>query len=203
MKALNFFLYILFLLLAIGIGLYPLLYFLVDFNGGLLNTKSDELLANSIWYTCFYLHIFFGGLALLSGCTQFSERLRSARIKLHRRLGQIYVISVFLSGTSGLYIAGFATGGWVSILGFSSLAIAWLITTYLAYSSIRKKAIEVHRRWMIRSYALSFAAVTLRLWLPILIGGFGLDFFTAYPLVAWLCWVPNWMLVELFLLKGS
>ncbi|GAB4428835.1 MAG: hypothetical protein OHK0039_47410 [Bacteroidia bacterium] len=40
------------------------------------------------------------------------------------------------------------------------------------------------------SYAACFAAVTLRLWLPILTALLG-DFLPAYRIVAWLCWVPN------------
>jgi hypothetical protein len=48
---------------------------------------------------------------------------------------------------------------------------------------------------MIRSYALCLAAVTLRLWLPVGLAQ-GVRFEVMYPLVAWLCWVPNLMLAE-------
>jgi hypothetical protein len=43
---------------------------------------------------------------------------------------------------------------------------------------------------MIYSYAACLAAVTLRLWLPVLSMTFQ-HFVTAYTIVAWLCWVPN------------
>jgi hypothetical protein len=49
---------------------------------------------------------------------------------------------------------------------------------------------------MIYSYAACFAAVTLRIWLPLLISITG-DFFIAYPIVAWLCWVPNLIVANL------
>lgn len=61
----------------------------------------------------------------------------------------------------------------------------------MAYLTIRKKEINNHQKWMIRSYALTFAAVTLRIWLPLFQYGFGMDFLTAYMIIAWLCWVPN------------
>lgn len=44
---------------------------------------------------------------------------------------------------------------------------------------------------MVYSFSACCAAVTLRLWLPLLLGGLRLDFDFAYPIVAWLCWVPN------------
>ena len=193
---------IIFIILAVSIGLYPLLYFLVDMNQGLLTSKSDELLADSLWNTMFYAHIGFGGIAMLTGFSQFFQGIRAKHMRIHRRLGKIYCIVVMLSGIAGLYIAFYATGGKVSMLGFGSLAILWLWTTVRAYLAVINGKIDAHRRWMIRSYALCFAAVTLRLWLPLLTGAFGIDFMIAYPIIAWLCWVPNIIVAEL-IIKNS
>jgi fatty acid desaturase len=60
----------------------------------------------------------------------------------------------------------------------------------MAFVNIKNKKIEKHQKMMIYSYAACFAAVTLRIWLPLLIIVFG-SFITAYTIVAWLCWVPN------------
>ena len=43
---------------------------------------------------------------------------------------------------------------------------------------------------MIHNFALTFAAVTLRIYVPAAIVA-GVAFATAYPVIAWLCWVPN------------
>ena len=48
---------------------------------------------------------------------------------------------------------------------------------------------------MIRNFALSLAAVTLRLYLPASAVA-GVPFEDFYPAVAWLCWVPNLILAE-------
>jgi len=106
-----------------------------------------------------------------------------------------------LSGTAGLGIALFATGGIIPTLGFGGLAILWLYTTVNAYTNVRQKNINAHQRWMIRSYALCFAAVTLRIYLPIFIGAFGMDFIPAYRIIAWLCWVPNILVAEFLIIK--
>lgn len=178
---------------AVGVSLYPFLYGYLAYVGveeALRARKTVELLANVVWNTGFYTHISFGGLALLVGWVQFSKRFRNANLKRHRRIGKIYIVSVLISGLSGLYIAFYATGGIVAQLGFGSLAITWLYTTYMAYRSIKKGDIQKHEVFMIYSYAACFAAVTLRLWLPMLTLVFE-GFIPAYRIVAWLCWVPN------------
>lgn len=99
--------WILFIALAILIGLYPVIYFIQDRNFGLLSSKSTELLDNSIWNTGFYTHIILGGVALLTGWTQFGEKFRNRNLSLHRRIGKVYVIAVLLSSSAGIYIACF------------------------------------------------------------------------------------------------
>jgi hypothetical protein len=94
------------------------------------------------------------------------------------------------SGLASLYIAYFATGGLIPSLGFTCLGLIWLYTTIKAYVAIRNRKIQQHQMFMIFSYAACFAAVTLRIWLPLLSSLFG-EFLIAYKIVAWLCWVPN------------
>lgn len=178
---------------AIGVSLYPLLYGYLAYVGvdeALRARKTTELLANVIWNTGFYTHISFGGLALLVGWVQFSKRFRDVNLKRHRLIGKIYMVAVLIGGLAGFYIAFYATGGIVAQLGFGSLAIVWLYTTYMAYQTIKNGDIQKHKIFMTYSYATCFAAVTLRLWLPLLTLAFG-DFIPAYRMVAWLCWVPN------------
>ncbi|MGB5822111.1 MAG: DUF2306 domain-containing protein [Saonia sp.] len=186
----NQFAWIVFVVLAVAIGLYPLTYFFADREFGLLASKSEELLSNTLWNVGFYGHILFGGLALLIGWVQFSKKLRNANLGRHRTIGKVYIISAIISGICGIYIGIYATGGIVSSLGFISLGIVWLYTTLKAYFAIRKGDVQLHQGFMIYSYAACFAAVTLRIWLPLLGYVFG-DFVTAYRIVAWLCWVPN------------
>ena len=55
---------------------------------------------------------------------------------------------------------------------------------------------------MVRSFAMTFSAVTPRLYMP-LAGVMGFDLISAYPTIAWLCWVPNASLAELYVGKGG
>lgn len=183
-------LWILLVALAIVIGLYPSIYFLVDRKFGLLSSKPNELLANTFWNIGFYTHIILGGIALLIGWTQFSSKIRIRKLTLHKQIGKIYLISVIISSITGVYIGFYATGGLISSLGFIFLGVVWFYTTLQAYLHIKNKEVEQHQKMMIYSYATCFAAVTLRIWLPLLTFIYG-DFVKAYVIVAWLCWIPN------------
>jgi uncharacterized membrane protein len=185
---------------SIAVGLYPLLYLLIDMSGGLLASKGS-LLESRLWNIAFYQHILLGMISMLTGWSQFSQRLRNKNINLHRALGKIYVIAVLLSGSAGFYLALFATGGLPANLGFSLLAIGWLFSTVKAYLVIRNGQADSHQRWMIRSYAFCWAAVTLRIWLPLFQIFTNLEFITAYQIISWLCWVPNLLIAEFIISK--
>lgn len=144
------------------------------------------------------IHVTGGVLALFLGPWQFWRGLRNRHLSLHRWLGRIYLLAILVGGSAGIYLAAIAFGGLPSQLGFSSLDVLWIATASLAYLRVRQGDLEAHREWMIRNYALTFAAVTLRLWIPLLLST-GLSFDVAYPIIAWLCWVPNLLAVELYL----
>lgn len=149
-----------------------------------------------------YPHAFFGMIALAIGPFQFLRSLLRRRRVLHRTLGKIYVLTGLLTGAFGLYMAFYSFGGWITHLGFGCMAAAMLFTTATAYRKIRAGEIAAHRAWMIRSYALLFSAVTLRIWLPILVGAYEGAFLPAYQWVSWLSWVPNLLWAEWYVRRS-
>ena len=72
----------------------------------------------------------------------------------------------------------------------------------LAWHLARARRFDEHRRWMIRSFALTFAAVTLRLQIPVS-QILGYDFMESYRIIAWSAWVPNLILAEMYLRRGN
>ena len=141
-------------------------------------------------------HIVGAMVATIIGPFQFLPQIITNRyLKLHRWLGRTYLMGVLVGGLAGLYMAFLAYGGLPARLGFGLLAILWLLSGLVAYRHIRNKEIQSHRQWMVRNYALTFAAVTLRLWL-IVFQVVGVEFLEAYITVAWLCWVPNLIMAE-------
>lgn len=145
----------------------------------------------------FFTHVTLGPLALAVMPFQFSHRLRRNRPGVHRWLGRVYGVAILVSGLAGLAMALGTQAGTFAGIGFGLLAIAWLGTTGIAISHAMAGRIADHQRWIVRSAALTFAAVTLRIELPILAMTLGME--TGYPYVAWLCWVPNLLVAEWWL----
>jgi hypothetical protein len=144
-----------------------------------------------------YAHIVGSSLALAIGPLQFWTRLRTTKRSVHRWFGRLYLgVGVLIGGTAGLLMAFHAWGGLIARLGFACLAVTWLYTGLRAWLAARARDFARHRTWMIRNFSLTFAAVTLRLYLPIA-GAAEIGFDVAYPAIAWLCWVPNLAVAEL------
>jgi hypothetical protein len=162
--------------------------------------KKQEVVFNVFWRTSFYIHITGGMLALLVGPFQFIKKLRNKWINWHRASGKLYLGAIlFLAGPSGLFMAFYAEGGNIAVVGFCIMAFLWMYTTYMAYETIRKKNVIAHRAWMIRSFALTFAAVTLRLYVPISSAVFHLPGFYVEASSAWVSWVPNLVVAEILI----
>ena len=145
-----------------------------------------------------YAHFAGGMWALAVGPWQFHQRLRDRALSWHRWLGRSYVLAVGLGGLGALSLAPFAQTGVVASIGFGALGGLWLWFTAAAFRQIRRGNREAHRQWMVRSFALTLAAVTLRVYLPFSFAA-QVPFEAAYPTIAWLCWVPNLIVAEWYL----
>lgn len=148
------------------------------------------------------LHALGGGIALLAGPLQLLPPFRERHWKYHRRMGWVYCCAVLLGALAGLRLAWHAQTGRIASAGFFSLAVVWLTSTAVALSLILRGNSARHRRWMIRSYCLTAAAITLRIYLP-LSAVLGFDFSVAYPAIAWLCWIPNLIFAEFYLRRAA
>lgn len=147
------------------------------------------------------LHAFCGAIALLAGPLQLLP-FRERHWTFHRRMGWVYCCAVFLGSLVALPLALHAQTGQVASAGFFLLAVSWFTCTAIALSFILRGNMTRHRRWMIRSYSLTAAAITLRIYLPLsFLPHF--SYAVAYPTIAWLCWVPNLIVAEIYLRRAS
>jgi len=172
--------------LCLGVAAYALRYFL---------GRSDSThFARYIFPL--RLHIAGGIGALLLGPSQFVKRIRTRNLNLHRWLGRFYLLSVALGATAGFAMAAVSLEGLPTHFGFGVLAVLWFGTGMQAYRMALAGRIANHREWMIRNFALTLAAVTLRIYLPLMLGVLHWSFRDSYIAVSWLCWVPNLLLAE-------
>lgn len=180
---------------SVGVAGYAL-YFVP--TGG---SPAPQILENLYAKPWLMTHAGFAGLALLVGPFQFLPAIRRRR-DIHRLLGRTYAISCVLGGAAGLALSFGSTSGPIAGVGFGLLAVVWLYSTIEAWRMARMRRFDEHRAWMIRSFALTFAAVTLRLYMPTS-AILGLDPLAAYRAIAWLAWVPNLAVAEIYIRSGT
>ncbi len=148
------------------------------------------------------VHAASAATALLLGPVQFLPAVRRRWPRVHRWTGRTYVVGCLAGGASALVLAAGISSGMIAGAGFGALGVVWMYVTGRGWRTARARRWPEHRRWMVRSFAMTFAAVTLRIYMP-LAGVLGFDLMRAYPAIAWLCWVPNAILAELYLRKGG
>jgi len=180
-----------------GVAVYAVLFVAI-------RDLSDEFiqLHGTEYDAAFFLltHIICGAIALSIGPFQFSQKLRQQHKKWHRRFGYIYLCSICIGTISSFIAAQQALTGSIAQLGFSALALAWGYTTTMAFLAIRRGDFLRHENWMKRSYALTLAAVSLRIMLGATVA-MQLPFAMVYPVIAWACWVPNLIIAERYWVK--
>jgi len=149
------------------------------------------------WRIAFFVHVFSSMLALLAGFTQFSKWLLKHKPKLHRAIGYSYVINVLMiTGPAGLLMSFYANGGISSRIAFVLLSVLWIGFTAIALYKALKKYFKAHRIFMIRSYALTLSAITLRVWKVLLANYTDIAPMDRYRIIAWLGWTLNLLLAE-------
>jgi uncharacterized membrane protein len=199
-KAGKFVLWMLFGFFALLMGMFPFICYIYKVPFGVESLKSQEVLTNIVWKVNFHIHIVFGAISLLIGWLQFIPKLREKKMTLHRNIGKVYIVMVIISALSGYPICMHASGGLSAFTALMSILTLWLVVTILAYYYAIKKRIDLHKKWMLYSYACTFASVTLRIWLPSLTIYLG-EFDKAYDIATWMAIIPNLLVVRLFFNK--
>ncbi|MCI1189180.1 DUF2306 domain-containing protein [Hymenobacter sp. DH14] len=168
-----------------------------------LTTKSDETNDNPVFRAGFYVHITTSLLVLVAGLLQFLPVLARRGPGLHRQLGKCYVVGILaLAAPSGLVLARFANGGLAAQVGFTLQCLVWWLCTWRAYRAARQRQWSLHVDWMLRSFAVTLAALALRGESYVMYYVFETKPIETYLTVTWLSWVGNLVLVEILLEVG-
>lgn len=185
-------------MLGATLALNSLRYLNFDPEYGFLRIKSAAV-ASGKYLHFYYLHVLFGGLILMAGFIQVSKWFRNKWLSIHRKVGYFYVLGVlFFAAPGGLAMSFFVDRGPMVMLSFLLQASLWFFFTLIAFLKIRKIDIIAHELWMWRSFSLTLAAVTLRVYIFFSSYYFDLSRPMAYAIIAWMSWLPNLLIVEYF-----
>lgn len=194
--------------LILCIGTYLMLHMAIEYS----SFKTDihflrykqEYIHIPLWKTAFYIHVFSSVLALAAGLTQFSAHVLNNYRRLHRIVGWVYAVDILvINFPAAMIMAYYANGLLPSKIAFTILDCLWFWFTLKAVIAARKRDISQHKRFMIRSFALTFSAITLRSWKIILDNTFHPDPLTLYMIDAWIGFVPNLLLAEWLIWKAK
>src|SRR5688500_14705394 len=128
------------LLSALAIAVFaPLPYALnslADLAGNDQDLAANYVDRSVVVRSAFYLHIGFGGLALLLSPFQFATRLRARAPHVHRAVGRVVLGSIAIAGTAGIVLAPHSLAGWLGTFGFGLLAVLWLTFATVGFRAI-------------------------------------------------------------------
>lgn len=136
-----------------------------------------------------WMHLAGGALAMLLGALQFIARVRITWPRIHRWMGRVYLLAMLIgiTGASGLIATSPAPAA--IRIAFAATGITWVVTAVAGFVAIRRKRMDMHRRWMIRNYLVTLAPATFRLAL-LVPGVMALASpIVMIPLLLWLSWL--------------
>ncbi|MDI3322584.1 DUF2306 domain-containing protein [Pinibacter soli] len=170
---------------------------------GFLKQKRDYLHIK-VWRAAFYIHVFSSIFTLMSGFTQFSNYVLQYHKSFHKIIGRIYAFDIlFINFPAGMVMAYYANGHLPSKIAFTILDVLWFTFTLTALLAIQNGDINKHRNFMIRSYALTFSAITLRTWKIVFTHTIHIDPAHIYMIDAWMGFVPNLLFAEFLIWNRS
>jgi uncharacterized membrane protein len=159
------------------------------------------IVANAFAYPFLIIHVIAAVTALVVAPVQFVALVRRRWPAFHRFAGRLYLLPCAVGAPAGFVLALGTTLGPVAGSGFAVLALLSAGFTWLGWRSAVERRFEAHREWMLRSYAMTAAAITLRLMIPASAWA-GLDFVASYQVIAWLSWTTNLALAEFYIRRG-
>lgn len=192
-SSLIYFIYLLFLI--------TIQYIPINYEVAFLNIKQEEIKL-PYYKVAFFSHVYSSILIIILGLTQFSKTIRNQFSFIHRLNGKAYVfLTLVIASPTGLIMAYHANGGFIAQISFAILSVLWFVFTLKAFLFIKKGNFQKHKNFMIRSYALTLSAITLRLYKYAIVSIFELPPIDTYKIVSILGWVVNLAIAEMIIRK--
>ncbi len=156
----------------------------------------DTVILNSL---LFIFHVFLSTFPLVLGPWMFVAELRRDRPDIHRKFGYLYVIGCIFGAISVFPLAISNGVGFVAHLGFGTMSWLWFFTTYFAYTAAVNKQFVAHRRWMLRSYAMTYAFVHVNLTYKFILPYEDLTLSGIQAFQSMVSWLSGLLIVEIYM----
>ena len=187
-------------LTVVGLGLALAVYFVATYVPQYM-VLTEESYTPYFWPRVSWLfpHVLAGVVAITIGPLQLWARIRNGYRKFHRVAGRTYVAMVLLGSFAAIGLSLTASFSLAYRSGLFFLAFTWLGTTGMAFTAIRRRNFTQHREWMIRSYVVTFAFVTFRVFQDFMADAGIASADETRATLAWACWAVPLLITEMVL----
>lgn len=149
-----------------------------------------------VWLNVMYVHIIFACVATIAGAINFSTKVLNNHRRLHRVNGYLYVLSVAVVVLTSGYMAPYSTGGKLNSIAFNAMNLIFMGLTVAALVQIKRKQVDSHRKWMVRSYVFCFTNMFIHMFTFVFHNGLGFEYALSYTLGVYGAPVLNIALAE-------
>ncbi|MFD5244559.1 DUF2306 domain-containing protein [Amycolatopsis sp. NPDC058340] len=113
-------------------------------------------------------HVLFGSIAMVGALLQIWPWFRAKYPAVHRKIGRVYVFAgVLPAGLLALTVGALSPFGPATRVANTVAGVLWLGCTFAGWRAARQRRFADHRRWMIRSFALTMSIILSRLIGPV------------------------------------
>jgi uncharacterized membrane protein len=158
-------------------------------------------------YGLLVMHVATAVVALAVGVLQFVPSLQTPRRPVHRWVGRLYFACVIPGSIFALPVALMSLQGLAVSVPLSVLSVLWFITGVQGLRTALRRDFRMHRIWMIRSFALTAAGITGRLYVVIMLGiipdSYGATDHDISAAANWLSFVGNLLIAEWWIQRGN
>ncbi|MEU7897888.1 DUF2306 domain-containing protein [Nonomuraea sp. NPDC049152] len=164
------------------------------------------------YYAVLSVHVVLGSIAMLACCLQVWPWFRQRHRRAHRVVGRVYVLIQLPAGVLALVLAWVTPFGPVAMASSLLMAPLWMACTITGWRMARQRRFAEHRRWMVRSFALTMSIITNRIWGVVAMvllapstpaGGEQQLMQTVAGLSTWLGWTIPLLVAEWWLQRGD
>jgi uncharacterized membrane protein len=150
-----------------------------------------------VWLNVMYIHVIFACIAMLAGAINFSTKILHKYRMFHRFNGYLYIVSVIIVCVTSGYMAPYSTGGRINSFAFNFVNIIWPWMTFAALVKIKRKQVNKHRKWMVRSYVFCFTNMFIHVLTFVFYHVFRMNYDSAYTIGVYGTILLNFTLAEI------
>lgn len=156
-------------IISLATSVFVLIYLGTLSDSGLKTLlPPGEFFVFSKWKAPLHAHVIVVVPWAILGALQFIPAIRAYNIDFHKAFGRIYLLFCLGISITGIIMAPYSFGGDLAgQLATFTLFLSFVVCFTMGFISIKRKQIQTHREWMMRSYGVGVSVLVIRIFMPL------------------------------------